>query len=184
MPALLESQVVWAARAGCEPRMGALVMPLMVLIVPASAHHAFAAEYDAKKHVILKGTVTKMEWINPHAWIHIDVKKQAKIPPGGGWRMNPKGYIGRIRNGEGGRPRLGYAYVHSAVDAYSRLAYSEVHANELATTAIAFWRRAQAHRVATVGSPVGSRPALSAPVSLLPLRRASPPPLPGSARSC
>jgi hypothetical protein len=40
-----------------------------------SAHHAFAAEYDAKKHVILKGTVTKMEWINPHAWIHIDVKK-------------------------------------------------------------------------------------------------------------
>ena len=53
----------------------ALVMPRIGMIVPASAHHAFAAEYDAKKHVILKGTVTKMEWINPHAWIHIDVKK-------------------------------------------------------------------------------------------------------------
>jgi uncharacterized protein DUF6152 len=53
----------------------ALVIPWMGMIVPASAHHAFAAEYDAKKHVILKGTVTKMEWINPHAWIHIDVKK-------------------------------------------------------------------------------------------------------------
>ncbi len=56
-----------------------LMLPFMGLIVPASAHHAFAAEYDAKRHVVLKGTVTKMEWINPHAWIHIDVKK----PDGG-----------------------------------------------------------------------------------------------------
>jgi hypothetical protein len=38
------------------------------------AHHAFAAEFDAKP-IKLQGTVTKMEWINPHAWIHIDVKK-------------------------------------------------------------------------------------------------------------
>jgi hypothetical protein len=41
---------------------------------PVFAHHAFAAEFDAKKPVKLRGTVTKMEWINPHAWIHIDVK--------------------------------------------------------------------------------------------------------------
>jgi hypothetical protein len=39
-----------------------------------SAHHAFAAEFDAKRPVKFRGTVTKMEWINPHAWIHIDVK--------------------------------------------------------------------------------------------------------------
>ena len=57
----------------------AMMMPSVGMILPASAHHAFAAEYDGKKHVVLKGTVTKMEWINPHAWIHIDVTK----PDGG-----------------------------------------------------------------------------------------------------
>src|SRR5215831_11281746 len=47
---------------------------LLSVRVPAFAHHAFAAEFDAAKPVKFKGTVTKMEWINPHAWIHIDVK--------------------------------------------------------------------------------------------------------------
>ena len=40
----------------------------------ASAHHSFAAEFDANSPVTLHGTITKMEWINPHSWIHIDVK--------------------------------------------------------------------------------------------------------------
>ena len=43
--------------------------------VPVSAHHAFAAEFDAKKPVEFEGTVTRMEWTNPHVWIHMNVKK-------------------------------------------------------------------------------------------------------------
>ena len=45
-----------------------------VAAVQVSAHHSFAAEFDAKRPVKLRGTVVKMEWINPHSWIHIDVK--------------------------------------------------------------------------------------------------------------
>ena len=48
---------------------------LVVGAATAVAHHAFAAEFDAEKPVSLRGTVTKVEWINPHTWIHIDVKK-------------------------------------------------------------------------------------------------------------
>ena len=42
--------------------------------VSLQAHHAFAAEFDAKKPVHFEGTITKMEWTNPHAWLHVDVK--------------------------------------------------------------------------------------------------------------
>ena len=48
---------------------------LAVMSPSLSAHHAFSAEFDASKPVTLKGTVTKIEWVNPHSWIHVDVKK-------------------------------------------------------------------------------------------------------------
>jgi transposase InsO family protein len=89
-------------------------------------------------------TVRRIVTSRPGELVHIDIKKQAKIPKGGGWRVKPEGQSRRAKNGHAGRPRLGYAHIHSAIDAYSRLAYSEIHQDEKATTAIAFWRRAKA----------------------------------------
>jgi hypothetical protein len=43
-------------------------------VAPLDAHHAFAAEFDAQQPLTLRGTVTRVEWINPHTWIHINVK--------------------------------------------------------------------------------------------------------------
>ena len=60
-----------ARTAGVAIGVGVLFSALMA--APAAAHHAFAAEFDANSPVELEGTVVRMEWVNPHTWIHIDV---------------------------------------------------------------------------------------------------------------
>ena len=50
-----------------------VILGVLLAVVPVWAHHAFNAEFDQKKPVKLAGRVVKMEWINPHAWIHIAV---------------------------------------------------------------------------------------------------------------
>lgn len=47
---------------------------ILLTLRQASAHHSFAAEYDAAKPVTISGTITKVDWINPHAWLHIEAK--------------------------------------------------------------------------------------------------------------
>ena len=48
---------------------------LVVAAAPVWAHHSFAAQFDDKAPVTIKGTLSKMEWLNPHTWIHVDVKE-------------------------------------------------------------------------------------------------------------
>lgn len=55
-------------------RLLALASIALLWVVPTAAHHSFAAEFDESKPVTLKGTLTQLDWLNPHGWLHIDVK--------------------------------------------------------------------------------------------------------------
>ena len=55
--------------------VGVAGISLLLATASLRAHHAFSAEFDAEKPLKLEGTISKTEWVNPHAWIHIDVKK-------------------------------------------------------------------------------------------------------------
>ena len=74
----------------------------------------------------------------PGELVHVDVKKLGRIPPGGGWRAHGRGNVAHHST-----TKVGYDYIHTAIDAHSRLAFSEILANEQGPTCAGFWERAQ-----------------------------------------
>jgi transposase InsO family protein len=89
---------------------------------------------------VRKPKPVRYEVDRPGRLVHVDIKKQGRIPNGGGHRMLGR-QAGNRNNKKRGR---GYAFLHHAVDDHSRLAYSEILADERKETAAAFWRRANA----------------------------------------
>jgi len=95
--------------------------------------------------------IRRYEHLAPGDLVHVDVKKLGNIPNGGGWRirgraqgkLNRTATPGHTTDKYGGA-RLGYAYLHTALDDHSRLAYTEILTDETQQTATAFWRRAHA----------------------------------------
>jgi len=93
--------------------------------------------------------IRRYEHPAPGDLVHVDVKKLGNIPDGGGWRVHGRAIGDRnsrrsTRARKNNHPDIGYAYLHTALDDHSRLAYTEIHTDERKTTAVAFWQRAQA----------------------------------------
>jgi transposase InsO family protein len=84
-----------------------------------------------------KEPVVRYQRDRPGELIHVDVKKLAGIPDGGGWRIHGRGQAPTTP-----RSSTGYRLLHSALDDRTRVVYSEIHTNEQAVTAVAFWQRA------------------------------------------
>jgi len=113
------------------------------LDVPASTVYAVLVRHDLGRLDHLDRAtgrqIRRYERSRPGELVHVDVKKLGKIRPGGGHKAHGRQVTRKAKRG-----RVGYSYVHSAIDDHSRLAYSEVLADETGLTSAAFWRRAQA----------------------------------------
>lgn len=93
---------------------------------------------DRGDRATAKPPVLRYQHDTPGELIHVDVKKLAGIPDGGGWRTRGRGYPGdRLKSRQ-----VGYRYIHTAIDDRTRIAYSEIHTDETAVTAAGFWQRA------------------------------------------
>ncbi|MFF3691649.1 IS481 family transposase [Streptomyces sp. NPDC002187] len=124
-----------------------------ILGMPASTVHRILTRHGLNRLAWLDRPtgepVRRYERARPGELVHVDIKKLGNIPNGGGWRTVGRTADDRNRQAtttarKSSTPVIGDTYIHSAVDDHSRLAYSEVLADERKETAAAFWQRAHA----------------------------------------
>ena len=126
IPAVVEDRVVAdriAHREGPHLMAGRLEMPRST-IYAVLRRRGLARLRDLDRPT---GVPIRYERDCPGELVHVDIKKVARIPDGGGWRIHGRGQAGRTQ-------QVGYEYVHSMVDDHSRFAYSEIHDNQRSET--------------------------------------------------
>jgi len=120
------------------------------LDMPSSTVHRILTRHGLQRLAWMDrptGTIIRRyEREQPGDLIHVDIKKLGQIPDGGGWKALGRNE-GKRNNAKatGSRGRIGYGFIHAAVDDHSRLAYAEILGDERKETASAFWTRAQAY---------------------------------------
>lgn len=131
-------------------RWGPARIAYLLGLNPSTVHRVLSRYGLARLRWLDRSTgavVRRMESAHCGDLVHVDVKKLGKIPDGGGWRFRGRSAGSRnsrthTRERRNRHPIIGYHYLHTALDAHSRLAYSEVLGDERKETAAAFWLRA------------------------------------------
>jgi len=138
----------------CLRRWGPARIGYLLGLHPSTVHRVLTRYGLATLRWLDRATgrvIRRMESARCGDLVHLDVKKLGKIPDGGGWRMLGRAVGGHNRQVHSTgvtnayrNPVRGYHFLHTAIDAHSRLAYSEMLADERKETAAAFWTRANA----------------------------------------
>jgi transposase InsO family protein len=123
-------------------RWGPARIGFLLGLHPSTVHRVLARYGLARLAWLDRPTgraIRRYEHTAPGDLVHVDVKKIGRIPDGGGWRIHGRAARPNRKRGQG------YSYLHTALDDHSRLAYSELLADERKETAAAFWTRAAAY---------------------------------------
>ena len=147
-PPTVETQVLALRR---ERKLGpARIGPLLGL--PASTVHAVLTRHGLSRLAWMDRptgqVIRRYERDRPGELVHVDVKKLGRLRQGGGWHVHGRDSLPARQARYG--PRVGFDYIHAAIDDHTRLAYAEIHPDETAATCAGFLRRA-AHTFAQLG---------------------------------
>ena len=129
-------------------RWGPARIGFLLGVHPSTVHRVLSRYGLARLSWLDRATgrvVRRYEHARPGDLVHVDIKKLGRIPDGGGHRVVGKAAGNRNKTGALANRRPGYAFLHNAVDDHSRLAYTEILADEKKESAAAFWERANAY---------------------------------------